>query len=208
MLVPLFQHACTPRVLGKLEMTLINVLLPHVPDSIVPDDLLDKLKVDFDSLDSANLRCNIISNLLLLQSEDVEDDDERDRAILQPLLPLFDEDSQPPGALLNLTRYLLPSLFTAQPSLSASLLAALARDATGSTFSGWVSVAALGVSSGSMDITELPQQDLLDAIAHADSDIRLRAFQLLAGCKDLLRDAVVDLIKQSLSYNAILPSAG
>lgn len=189
-------------------MTLINAILPHIPITSVPVNLLDKLKVDFDSFDAASLRCSIISNILLQRAEELEEEDVRCRIILEPLLPLFDENVQPPGTILNLTRYLLPSLFAAEPILPKRLLDHLSSKQAEDRFSGWISVASLGVSAGHLDITDLPHAELADAISHSDDSIRLRAFQLLAGPKDILRNNILSLIRQSFQYNAILASAG
>jgi hypothetical protein len=205
-LVPLFQHAATAKDLGKTEMIVINALFPHVPATAIPDGLRSKLLADMDNLDGANLRSSILVHVLV-RSAEVLKEEAIDAAILDPIMPLLVKDE--PTTLLNLTRYLLPSLFSARPSTTRSLLDALSGYGNGEeAFSAWISVAALGVASGSIDTSDLPADDLRDAIAHADSSVQLRALQLLIGTKHLLRDDIMGLIKESIMANAVLSSAG
>lgn len=205
-LVPLFQHAATAKDLGKSEMVIINALFPHVPASAIPDGLRQKLLADMDNLDGANLRSSILAQVLVKTTKAVADG-AIDTEILTPILPLFVKDDS--TTLLNVSRYLLPALFSARPSTMPSLLATLSQYGDGEeAFSAWISVASLGVASGLVDISDLPADDLRDAIAHADSSVQLRAFQLLIGTKHLLRADIMVLIKESFSANAVLSSAG
>lgn len=207
-LVPLFHHVASSSALGKSELVIINVLLPHVPFNAVPNSLRAKLVEDLDNLDQASIRCNILANILLRRSIVEEGEDlASDEEVLIPVLPLFDQEN--PTTLLNLTRYLLPAIFLVRPSSVRTLLNMLGKTSPGhDRFSAWISVASLGVAAGHMGITDLPQEELDSAITHEDPSVRLRAFQLLVGSKDLAKEELVDLVKRSLLYNAVLPSAG
>lgn len=144
--------------------------------------------------------------------------------MLGPLVPYLDSAGQP-MTLTHLTRYLLPMLFKIRPSSAKTLLQILENAIPVPAFSNgnnncikhgfddaafvsWVSIASLAVSLGQIDISNLPRGVVEEAISHAEPDVRLRSFQLLAGSKDLLQPQTMDLIKQSLLWNSVLPSAG
>jgi len=206
-LVPLFHFAASSSVLGRSEMVLINVLLPHVPTTAVPSGLLEKLLSEMDNLDLASIRCNIAANILLSQaSSNKAGDSITDQMVLEPILHLFDEQDN--MTLLNLTRYLLPNIFAARPSSIKALLGLLADNTTGKDrFSAWISVASLGVAGGNIGIIDLPKNELEAAIVHEDTSVRLRVFQLLASA-DIAQKETLDYVKRSFKYNAVLPSAG
>lgn len=223
---PLFTLILDSGTSSRLSLVTINIMIEHVSPSTIPVNILDDMLHDLDSMDSSSLRCSIIVKLLPRRRgtvpSDVEETKERYR--LEKLIPYFDS-SRPPMTLTNLTRYLLPMLFKAHPSSAKELLQILGHPvrkpsvpdsdskrirspSQDKTFSSWVSVASLAVSLGHVDIEDLPELDLSEAVAHEDPDVRLRAFHLLAGVKDLLRPRTMDLTKESMRWNATLPSAG
>lgn len=210
-LVPLFRYAASSSTLGRSEMIVVNVLLPHVTSTAFPDDLTAKLMAEMDNLDLASIRCNILANVLLRRSASKDEEETLlDKEVLGPILHLFDEeDSTNSTTLLNLTRYLLPAIFTARPSSIKTLLQLLGDVSSGKDrFSAWISVASLGVASGHIGISDLPKSDVDFAIMHESPAVRLRVFQLLAGSKHPTDEATVGLVQRSLEYNAVLPSAG
>lgn len=224
-LVPLFDSFIRSGPSTRSSLVGLNIMLEHIPSSAVPISLLDDLLKDLDALDSASVRCAVIGNLLSRRRYAAGSltDEKMDGHMLSALVPYFDS-TRPATTLTTLTRYLLPVLFKSHPSSAKSLLQALGDRAKTSTstgdvirgkmaegteiFSAWVSVASLAVSQGHVDIDDLPQPALKVAMTHDDPDVRMRVFQLLAGSKDLFLGGTMDLIKESLRWNAVLPSAG
>ena len=207
MLVPLFQMVSKNNITTRANLTSMNVMVEHIPSEDIPVDLLRRLLDEMHVTDSASIRCNIVASLMLRQHRSLDHGNpNKAETFFSPIVPLFSPD-RPANTLLGLTRYLLPTLFATRPQAIPSLLSLLAQS-TATSFAAWVSVAFLAVSSGHLAITDLPTLALQDAIAHADIDVRIRAFQLLVNTRDLLAPQVTQLIQQSMEYSCVLPSAG
>lgn len=194
-LLPLFESVTRHTILTRSDLVAINTMISIIPTRHLHPSLSQRLISDMSTLDCASPRCSILADILC-----------RDPTLksLGSLLPLFKADQ--PSTLLNLTRYLLPTIFASKPHSVPLLLDLLASEEL--YFPAWITVASLGVSLGHIKIKDLPRSELDDAICHVDYTIRLRAFQLLTTGKDLLEGDVVELTKRSLVYNAGLASAG
>lgn len=224
-IVPLFRFIAANGVTTRPSLMAVNVLLEHVPDSVVPNNLLDNLLSDLEVTESANVRCSIIANLLSRRRTKSPDSNNaaNDNYMLEPVISFVKSTLGAPH-LVNFSRYLLPSLFKLQPSSAKVLLRILDSSAVSSyemtngtersshdsksTFSLWILVASLAVSLDVIDLYELPQMAIQDAILHQEPENRLRAFQLLVASKDLLSTETMDLLIQSLSWNSVLPASG
>ncbi|WWD20217.1 hypothetical protein CI109_104693 [Kwoniella shandongensis] len=199
-MVPLFRQAIGGGVSRRSNMAAILAMLEYIPTSAVPSTLLGDLLEDLGVVDLANMRCTLIINLLVPRNGKF------DPSILESLIPYFDPDDHPHTVMVNMKRYLLPALFAKSPKYVQALLDLLSARPT--LFAAWVTVASLGVSLGLLKVEDLPQEDLEDALAHEEADVRLRAFELVAGAKSFYTPKVMELIKQGLQSNATLPNAG
>lgn len=225
LLAPLFNHVVQGDISRRPNLVAINGMIEHMPVVAIPQGLLERLLRGFESTNSPSVRCSIIVSLLsqrrIVAETSIQGD--VDRYMLCPLLPFFNSAASD-ATITHLTRYLLPALFKRHPSSAKGLLVMINRiteqaprrgrhrivtkNLHDRAFTSWISVASLAISSGQVSIDDLPQNTLRDAMVHEQPEIRLRAFQLLAGTKDLLDPRILDLIKESLSWNSILTSAG
>jgi hypothetical protein len=210
-LVPLFQATCRSGVFNRTNLIILSAIVDRIPPHAVPDGTLEALLRGLTSNDSPNTRSTVIVSLLSKRRGMATS--EHDRHMLEPLRPYFDPSDNPPIVMTNLTRYTLPSLFKVHPTALAVLLDMLGSPKSDGTelFAAWILVASLGVSHGLLSTQNLPPSSLQEAMAHEDPLVRLRAFELITGSKDvlqLLSPAVIDLVRDSLRLNAVLPSAG
>jgi hypothetical protein len=209
MLVPFFLDTIASGLSSKGSLTIINILLPYIPLAEVPEVLLERLVKEMYAIDLGNLRGPIISQLIIRNLEEAANA-EKEQRILGSLFPLF-SPTAPATTMTNVHRYLLPPLFAARPSIIHSLLLMLGGGESGRSadyFAAWTSVASLGVSVGHITVTELPEQDVQNAMVHSDPDVRLKAFQLITGSKDLLDERTETLVRKSLLWNRVLPDSG
>jgi hypothetical protein len=207
---PFLLHTIRSGLTTKANILIIHNLIGHVSLSSIPEDLPAKLVSDMYATDLGNYRGSILSDLLVRRMER-QDANVSEKVELSVLLPLF-AHNQPSSTMINTNRYLLPNLFKSRPSAVNTLLSLLEEDRTASeaesTFSAWMSVAALGVSSGHITIAQLPGDQLSQAITHSNPDVRLKAFTLIAGSRDMLSKETLSLVRDSLEWNAVLPNAG
>lgn len=183
----------------------ITILAESMPDEVVPADLLPRLLADLDEADAATQRCNAIVAVLGRRRAGVAEE-ERDRVMLEPLIPhLGGEES-----VLLMSRYLLPALFKVHRHSFDALLALLDAEAAkkDNYFGAWVATASYGVSSGYISLTGLPEDRLREAISHADIAIRVMAFELLAHSRSVFEPSVMELVKHALVINTMIPTAG
>ncbi|KAK8849592.1 hypothetical protein IAR55_004927 [Kwoniella newhampshirensis] len=203
-MVPLFRKVISDGVSRRADLSAILAMLDHIPSSVLPPTLLDDLLEDLGVVDLANMRCILIAHLLTTQS--ISPASGNETSILQPLMPYFDSNDHSHTVLVNLKRYLLPALFERSPSSLPALLALLSTRPK--LFAAWVTVASIGVSTDLLKVEDLPREDLEDALAHEDVDVRLRAFELVAGARSHYTPDVIELIKKGFVYNATLSNAG
>ncbi|TXT12824.1 hypothetical protein VHUM_01225 [Vanrija humicola] len=74
-------------------------------------------------------------------------------------------------------------------------------------FASWITTASLGVSSGIVPLSGVPQERLHEAIVHEDNKIRIMAFELVARSKDVLESEVMEKVKESFTWNTMIPHA-
>ncbi|WWC65932.1 uncharacterized protein I303_108554 [Kwoniella dejecticola CBS 10117] len=203
-IIPLFRQAVSGGISRRSNLTVISTLLECIPLPAVPESLIENLLGDLGVVDCANIRSTLINNLLIKLSA-TQPEDEGKSWVVQKLIPYFDPEL-PHTTMVNMNRYLLPSLFKTDPSYITIFLKSLAGRSD--LFGAWVTVASLGVSLGIIKILELPQEDLRDALAHEDVDIRIKAFDLVSASKDQIGETVLELVKEGFKWNDSLPSAG
>jgi hypothetical protein len=211
LLVPLFQAACQAGASRRANLVIINTLVDVVPAHAIPEGLLDSFLECLGSSDSANLRSTITTSLLSKRRS--SDSPDVDRTMLEPPVPYLDPSRNSPTVMINLTRYVFPALFKSYPSSLSCLLHLLGSPGDGrdDLLPAWVPVASLGVSLGHVSIRDLPSSSLREAMTHQDPQVRLRAYELVTGCKDvlqLLETDMIELAKEALCQNAVLPSSG
>ncbi|WRT69593.1 uncharacterized protein IL334_006582 [Kwoniella shivajii] len=202
--VPLFQQAIHGGISRKSNLTIISTLLEYIPLSIIPNNLIDDLLDDLVVVECALIRSTLIVNLLQRLSSGLPEN-EMKSSVLGKLIPCFDP-TLPHSVMANMNRYLLPALFKSDPTYVPNLLDTLRSCAK--LFGTWVTVASLGLSLGLVKVTDLPREDLRDALAHEDADIRIKAFELVSGSKAHFSQDVLELIKEGFRWNDALPSAG
>ncbi|KAK4688723.1 thyroid adenoma-associated protein, partial [Tremellales sp. Uapishka_1] len=225
-MVPFLRKIIASGVGDRQNLHIISLLLDQVPHQSIPSTLLGSLLADINLNESAATRSILITTMLKKRRQQCLSTTEEDqnRYMLDPLLPYFDPSLRQPSTLVYMSRYLLPLLFKAVPSAVTTLLtildtssdttyvehagpSTLSHRPTHDNFSAWVTVAALGVASGLVEISDLDARSLDDALAHSEAGVRLRAFELLVGGKGLPSEKVVHLLKESMIWNEILPSA-
>ncbi|WVQ66397.1 uncharacterized protein L199_004577 [Kwoniella botswanensis] len=197
-IVPLFKQAISNGIARRSNLIVISTLLDYVPSSVISPNLVNDLLGDLGIVDCANIRSNLIINLLTKLSSSKND-------VVRQLVPYF-APGLPNSVMVTMNRYLLPSLFKKDPSYVTTLLGVLSDKRQ--LFGAWITVASIGLSLGIVKVNQLPQQDLKDALAHEDADIRIRAFELVSGSKDQFTEEVFELIKEGFTWNDGLPSAG
>ncbi|WVQ75014.1 hypothetical protein IAR50_004622 [Cryptococcus sp. DSM 104548] len=210
-MVPLFQGFTRDDLSSRANMSALHALLPYMPIGAVPSKLLEDLQGEIPLTHNASVRCILVSDLLLVfagvslpSSPKRPLSPEQEGAILLRLSALLSK-SQSHGMLSNVTRYLLPRLFSAYPSLFQPLLALVGPPEP--VINTWVAIASLGVSNGLVRIEDLQRDEIRLALESDDADTRLRAFDLVAGKKDYA-EGVLQLIQESFVCNEALPSAG
>lgn len=209
-LIPLFLLSYRSGLVTKPNVVIASYLLEAVPESSIPDDLLDIVLDGLKLADNGSYRANIVVGVMekaRSAGQHTSNDD-----VIRPILPLFGS-SVSSATTTNMHRYLLPALFKAFPTSLSTLLSMLASQTeTGEdTFTSWVSIASLGISLGLLSLGELLQQDLHDALGHEDPAVRLKAYEMVTGCKDvtqLLDARTMQLAKAAMLINAILPGSG
>ncbi|KAL7425015.1 hypothetical protein Q5752_000702 [Cryptotrichosporon argae] len=211
LLGPLFVDIANAGMAQRSHLVALSILVEHVPSSLIPGSMLNGLLGQLGVADGASVRGSIIANLLdRRQRRDDADASESDqyRCMLEPILPLLVTE-QPLATSQNIDRYLLPAVFRRVPASLPTMLRMLDEHSGqngAASFAAWVTVASLGVSSGIVNLVDIPTETLHGALAHADDKIRIRAFQAVTSAKDLLDPAVLELVKQSFRYNEVLPS--
>lgn len=207
-LEPLFLVGYRSGMINKPSLLIVSNLLEAVSESAVPEDLLPAMLDGLKLPDNGTLRAGIIVGILEKRRSGPTPLSDQD--IVHLVLPLLGSSTST-NIKNNMNRYLLPSLFKAFPGTLPALLAALAAADDDETFTSWVSVASLGVSLGLLELDQVPAKDLRDALSHEDAAVRLKAFDVVTGCKDsckLLTEGVITLVKEALLVNAILPGSG
>ncbi|WWC92899.1 uncharacterized protein L201_007861 [Kwoniella dendrophila CBS 6074] len=204
-MVPFFTLAINGGISRRSNLTIISSLLDYIPTSAIPENLVDNLLEDLPVVDCSIVRSNLIVNLLLKLSS-TEPEDQRQSSVLKKVLPYFDPEL-PHAVMVTMNRYFLPALFKEDPSYVPTLLESLSRETE--LFGAWITVASLGVSLGLVKINELSREDLKDALSHEDTDIRMRAFELVSSVtKDQFNEEILELVKEGFMWNDALPSAG
>ncbi|OCF46051.1 hypothetical protein I317_00139 [Kwoniella heveanensis CBS 569] len=206
--VPFFKQSITSGLSRRSNLAAISALVDYVPRASIPDSLVHDLLRDLAIVDSANLRCTLIVKLLILlepPNTAIAGPDDSS-SVLAPLIPYFDPAAHPHAVLNNLNRYLLPALFKAKSELVITLLDVLSGRPH--LFAAWTTVASIGVSMDLIKIDDLPPQELHDALANEDVDVRLRAFELVSGPNAQLSAEVLELVKDGYRWNDGLPNAG
>ena len=132
--------------------------------------------------------------------------------MLGPIIPYLTTSMYSSKVLINITRYLLPNLFKTYPASALSLLKILSdiddSSNTSRTFSARISVAAVAVSLGVVNIEDLPENLILQSITHEEDQVRLKAFQILGASKEPLQARTIGLIQEILICNSVLLNAG
>lgn len=202
LLGPFFEEVLRDGLGPRGNLVALGIMMDSIPAVHLPSDLLDQLLNDFCVLNGSNVRCTAIVTLMLRQRREATgSEEERTRGMFQPVIPLLrDED-----ATQVLGRYLLPSLFKADRKANSVLLDML--DLAGDAyFAAWITVASFCVSNGVIGLDGLSAGRLQEAIAHEDDRVRLMAFELVALNKGVLEPQVMELVKESLHWNAATPN--
>lgn len=194
-----------------VRSTLVTLghLIDAAPETNLPDDLLDRLLVDVTKADGVSSARGVLIAKVLGRRGKGLSGSEADRAMLHPLLPkLITEDADD---VLIVSRYLLPPLSAERPSILTALLSLLDEAAgdgkADECFAAWIMVAAFGVQSGLVALKSLDPNRLQEALHHDSYRLRIMAFELVSGSKDLLEPDVIELVKQGFQWNEGLPQA-
>lgn len=222
-LVPLFQHVASGPMTSKGSLIIINQTIDSVPVNATPEaELLLAITSQLASADYASIRSSIfVSHWLKKRATKSSQADAVERSMLSCLLPDLTNDDESAHSIVmarNLSKYLLPAVFKAFPKSCLILLDMLQRTETtddeaednGARFRSWIRVASLGSTLGVISLADLARSRVVDAIGHADPEIRRQAFELLAGQQDtnvLLSEDTVALFKLVLEYNSVLPAS-
>lgn len=209
-LFPLWSGALRQDLHVRSTLVMLNYLIDVVPNSLVPEDLLDRLLEDLTSSDGVgSVRGTVITKLLGRAREGLQGA-EADRAMLRPLLPKLLTDNG--EEVVVMSRYLLPPLAAKYPDIVETLLGMLDENSSAGMedecFAAWLMVAAFGVQNGSVLPTLLDQEKLQEALYHDSDRLRIMAFELVSASKDLLEDDTLDYLKEAFHWNEGLPQAG
>ncbi|KAL1406561.1 hypothetical protein Q8F55_008267 [Vanrija albida] len=210
LLQPLWADVLRDGLGARGNIVAVSIMAESIPAESIPVDLLPRLLEDLTVSDSANVRCSAIVTLLGRRRElATGTNEEKDRFMLEPLLP-YVSSGEDGTAVQVLSRYLLPPLFKAQRGSFSTLLNMFdttdAQDQP-DLFASWITTASLGVSSGIIPLSGVPQERLHEAIVHEDNKIRIMAFELVARSKDVLEAEVMDKVKEAFRWNTMIPHA-
>lgn len=210
LLQPLWADVLRDGLGARGNIVAVSIMAESIPQESIPADLLPRLLEDLTVSDSANVRCSAIVTLLGRRRElATGSDEEKDRFMLEPLMP-YVSSGEDGTAVQVLSRYLLPVLFKSQRGSFSTLLSMF--DTTGAPgqpdlFASWITTASLGVSSGIIPLSGVPQDRLHEAIVHEDNKIRIMAFELVARSKDVLEPEVMEKVKEAFRWNTMIPHA-
>ena len=230
-LLPLFNSIAKGSITLRPALAALTSLVDYLPVEQVLSSLVTRLLDDLGLGDSANLRCNLIATILHQrwaasiadkQAKGVQPtQDDYDKIALEPLLPYFNPAKNAPSVWTHIVRYLLPACAKSSPDIYTNLLRLLGSSAMAqlrpgqprisnpaTAYSCWISVASLAVTSRHLLFSDILQDKIRDGLGHGDSEVRLKAFQLVTSSEDLLEPSCVELIKEGLRWNAVLPGAG
>lgn len=209
-LLPLWSETLRQDLSVRSTLVTLGHLIDSIPAHSVPSSLLPKLLENVTSSDGvASVRGTLLSKVLGRERAGREGV-EADRAMLRPLLPkLVTEDGED---VVVVSRYLLPPLAADYPGSLNTLLGMLDEAASegqeDECYAAWIMVAAFGVQNGLKSLADLDQEKLQEALYHDNYRLRIMAFELLIGSKDLLDRKVMNLIIAGLEWNEALPQAG
>lgn len=204
LMVALFSDIVSDSVARRSNLTGIAIMADCIPDDAFPDDLLQRLLADLDEADAATQRCNAIVAVLARRRTGLPPA-EAETTMLAPLIPYLGREE----SVLTMSRYLLPSLFKVYRYAFEPLLALLDEAAASDAYFGpWVTAASYGIGAGYISLDGLPEARLREAVTHADSAIRIMAFELLGLSRAVVEPRVMELIKHALVINTVLPTAG
>lgn len=209
-LFPLWSDTLRQDLSVRSTLVTLGHLIDTIPAHLVPTDLLSKLLDNVTSSDGvASVRGALVVKALRREREGLRGV-EADQAMLRLLLPkLVTEDG---ADVVVVSRYLLPPLTAEYPSALRVLLVMLGDAASegqeDECFAAWIMVAAFGVQNGLISLADLDGRKLQEALYHDSYRLRIMAFELVTGSKDMLDGEVMGLIKQGLEWNEGLPQAG
>lgn len=221
MMVPLFRYVVNQGADQKWTLGALSTIIPAVPLEEIPKNLLERLMSDMEVSENIAIRSTFIVEILkarwskLRPAGDGEGSDEEfNRNVYQPLLPLFDPSSTSSHTWQNVQRYLYPALSSVKsPSGKGFLQYLESLPADGplgedSLFECWVTIASATVQARTLGIRDVDEKRLAQAIRHANADVRLKAFLICSQNEDLLCEKGIAGLKVGFAYNASLAGVG
>jgi hypothetical protein len=197
----------------------LSAIIPSIPVGEVPEDLLQRLLADLDSVEFSPIRCTLIVEILQARwNEHIRKHESTEESfqqiVYQPLLPIFDPSTVSAQTWQNVQRYLYPALASLPSPNGRAFLAYLEslpsnlRFDEDAMYECWITIASAAVSSKQLGIRSIDSERMKQAIWHEDFSIRLKAFAIYTQNEDLLDPRSVAGIKASFAYNAALHVVG
>jgi len=218
-LIPLFRHVLKLGLSYRRTIVALSALIPSIPVGEVPEDLLQRLLTDLDSVEFSPIRCTLIVEILQARWNDhvrkhESTEESFQQVVYQPLLPVFDPSTVSAQTWQNVQRYLYPAL-ASLPSPDGrgfltylKALPATLRFDEDAMYECWITIASAAVSAKQLGIRSIDPERMKQAIWHEDFSIRLKAFAIYTQNKDILEARSVAGIKACFTYNAALHVVG
>lgn len=218
-LVPLFRYLVSQGEDQKWTLLALANILPSIPIGEVPNELLEKLLHGMDVSDNIAIRSTVIVEILKARwaasiAAGAGSEQDYQRIIYQPILPLFNPASSSPTSWQNVQRHLYPVLSTVKSPSGRGFLhyletlpvdAALEGDAQ---LECWVSIASASVQDKTLGIRDVDQTRLSQAATHANPGVRLKAFAICAQNEDMFYEKNVRALKSAFPPNSSLHGQG
>jgi hypothetical protein len=218
-LVPLFLHVLKLGLSHRRTIVALSAIIPSVPVGEVPEDLLQRLLADLDSVEFSPIRCTLIVEILQARWNDhirnhESTEESFQQIVYQPLLPVFDPSTISAQTWQNVQRYLYPALASLPSPNGRGFLAYLEslpanlRFDEDAMYECWITIASAAVSSKQLGIRSIDSERMKQAIWHEDFSIRLKAFAIYTQNEDILEARSVAGVKACFAYNAALHVVG
>lgn len=209
-LVPLFTYIMQQGLDQRWTLLALDNLVGAVPLEELPGSLLETLMEDMDMSENIALRASLIRHILYHEwcyetLGTTGTAKEFRRIVLDPIARLFDPSSGSPKQWQNVQRYLYPQLMTMDGIIQGSMpeiildyldpmwdekdVAPARRAKFSSQDAGlecWTAITAAAIQSRRMGIKDVDNVNLRVASEHANSNVRLKAFQIATQNDDLL----------------------
>jgi hypothetical protein len=218
-LVPLFRHVLKLGLSHRRTIVVLSAIIPSIPVGEVPEDLLQRLLADLDSVEFSPIRCTLIVEILHARWNDhirnhASTEESFQQIVYQPLLPVFDPSTISAQTWQNVQRYLYPALASLPSPNGRGFLAYLEslpsnlRFGEDAMYECWITISSAAVSSKQLGIRSIDPERMNQAIWHEDFSIRLKAFSIYTQNEDILDTRSVAGVKACFAYNAALHVVG